>query len=148
VEPPEIWSQGVSDNQQATRKRAKKERKIGLGVQTMMMTKQKKKQSEANKANRANQERKKTTNLTAMVATYLAMGGSRWTRQQTLQIHHCQFLKLQMLLKTEKCVLEKVSAQETKTSFSTQNMVQVWRTDVKMRTLLSVEKCGCYIGCW
>jgi hypothetical protein len=77
MEPPEIWSQGVSDNQQATRKRAKKERKIGLGVQTMMMTKQKKKQSEANKANRANQERKKTTNLTAMVATYLAMGGSR-----------------------------------------------------------------------
>jgi hypothetical protein len=26
-------------------------------------------------------------------------------------------------------------------------MVEVLRTDVKMRTLLSVEKCGCYVDC-
>jgi hypothetical protein len=29
MEPPEVWSRGISDNQQATRKRVKKGRKIG-----------------------------------------------------------------------------------------------------------------------
>jgi hypothetical protein len=55
----------------------KKERKSGLGKQTMTMAKQKKKQNEANKANKAQFGAKTTTNLTAIVATYLVVGGSR-----------------------------------------------------------------------
>jgi hypothetical protein len=48
MEPPEIWSRRISDNQQATRKRVKRERKNGLGAQTMTMAKQ-------NEANRSKQ---------------------------------------------------------------------------------------------
>ena len=51
AEPPEVWSRGISDNQQAERKRVKKERKIRLRAQTIMtMATQKKKQKETNKA--------------------------------------------------------------------------------------------------
>ena len=35
-----------------------------------------------------NREPKTTTNLTAMVATYLVLQDSRWMRRRTLQIHH------------------------------------------------------------
>jgi hypothetical protein len=48
MEPPEVRSRRISDNQQATRKRVKRERKNGLGAQTMTMVKQ-------NKANRSKQ---------------------------------------------------------------------------------------------
>jgi hypothetical protein len=38
METPKIWSQGISDIQQATRKRVKKERKNGFGgAQTMCL---------------------------------------------------------------------------------------------------------------
>jgi hypothetical protein len=77
MDSPKDWSRGISDNQQATRRRAKKERKIGLETQTMTMAKQKKKQNEANKANKAQSGAKTTTNLTVIVATYLVVGGSR-----------------------------------------------------------------------
>jgi hypothetical protein len=40
MEPPEVRSRRISDNQQATRKRVKRERKNGSGSQTMMMAKQ------------------------------------------------------------------------------------------------------------
>jgi hypothetical protein len=56
--------------QQAARKRVKKERKIRLGAQTLM-TMVTQKQTKHN-------QRKTTTNLTTMVATYLVLGeGSR-----------------------------------------------------------------------
>ena len=65
----------VTTNQQEREgvKGRKEERKSGLvkdGAQTMTMAKQ-------NEANKAQSGAKTTTNLTAMVATYLVDGGSR-----------------------------------------------------------------------
>jgi hypothetical protein len=80
MKPSKVWSQGISSNQEATRKRVKKERKMGLGAQTMLMAKQKEKkmkQTKQTKQIKHNQKSKTTTNLSTMVATYLAMGGSR-----------------------------------------------------------------------
>ena len=112
------------------------------------------KQNEANKANKAQSGAKTTTNPTAMVATYLVVECSRWMRRCSLQIRHRRFSKLRLrkLSKTEKWVLEKVSALETKKpvyvehgtslTFRCQNENPAFCRKMRMLRRLLV---GCYV---
>jgi hypothetical protein len=116
-EPQRRRDQATTKNQQEMEWQIERiqERKNRLveaaGTRTMTTMK---KPNEANKQTKHNLEQKTTINLTTMVATYLVAGDSRWVRRRTLQIHHHRFSKLRKLSETEKWVLEKVSALETK----------------------------------